>query len=117
MILHRPLPDGFKVKTAAIIKKVDGYYITLSLQDATVPVLTPDAPNLNTSTTLRVNNIIGIDMGLKAFLVDDSGSYEPIPQHYRKAEKKLKRLQRSLSRKNKGSNRRKKRLNESLKLT
>ncbi|WP_250123736.1 transposase [Chroococcidiopsis sp. CCMEE 29] len=108
MILHRPLPDGFKVKTAAIIKKVDGYYITLSLQDATVPVLTPDAPNLNTSTTLRVNNIIGIDMGLKAFLVDDSGSYEPIPQHYRKAEKKLKRLQRSLSRKNKGSNRRKK---------
>ncbi|MEH2242256.1 RNA-guided endonuclease InsQ/TnpB family protein [Nostoc sp.] len=23
MILHRPLPDGFKVKTAAIIKKVD----------------------------------------------------------------------------------------------
>jgi putative transposase len=26
MILHRPLPNGFKVKTAAIIKKVDGYY-------------------------------------------------------------------------------------------
>ncbi|NEP33380.1 MULTISPECIES: RNA-guided endonuclease TnpB family protein [Moorena] len=100
MILHRPLPDGFKVKTATITKKADGYYITLSLQDSSVPVLTPDAPSLD--------NTIGIDMGLKEFLVDDSGAYEPIPQHYRKAERCLKRLQRSLSRKKKGSNRRKK---------
>lgn len=100
LILHRPLPDGFKVKTAAIIKKADGYYMTLSLQDSTVPVLTPEEPTLE--------NTIGIDMGLKAFLVDDSGKDEPIPQHYRKAEKRLKRLQRSLSRKKKGSNRRKK---------
>jgi len=100
LILHRPLPDGFKVKTAAIIKKVDGYYLTLSLQDSTVPVLTPDAPEME--------NTIGIDMGLKSFLTDDSGEEIAIPQHYRKAEKRLKRLQRSLSRKKKGSNRRKK---------
>lgn len=100
MILHRPLPDGFKVKTAAIIKKVDGYYITLSLQDSSVPVLTPDAPEME--------NTIGIDMGLKSFFTDDLGKEESIPQHYRKAEKRLKRLQRGLSRKKKGSNRRKK---------
>ncbi len=106
LILHRPLPVGeacpqglgFKVKTAAIVKKVDGYYITLSLQDTSVPVLTPDAPELE--------NTIGIDMGLKSFLVTDLGEEIAIPQHYRKAEKRLKRLQRSLSRKKKGSNRR-----------
>jgi putative transposase len=100
MILHRPMPDGFPVKTAAIIKKVDGYYITLSLQDSSVPVLMPDVPTRE--------NTIGIDMGLKAFLVDDSGRDEPIPQHYRKAEKRLKRLQRSLSRQKRGSSRRQK---------
>jgi putative transposase len=100
MILHRPLPDGFKVKTAAIIKKVDGYYITLSLQDASVPELSPDLPTMD--------NTIGIDMGLKAFLVDDAGEEVAIPQHYRQSEKRLKRIQRSLSRKKKGSNRRKK---------
>lgn len=100
MILHRPLPDGFKVKTAAIIKKVDGYYITLSLQDSSVPVLSPDTP--------AMENTIGIDMGLKSFLTDDSGEEIAIPQHYRQSEKHLKRLQRSLSRKKKGSNRRKK---------
>jgi len=98
MILHRPLPDGFKVKTAAIIKKVDGYYITLSLQDSSVPVLSHDAP--------AIGNTIGIDVGLKSFLVDDAGQEVAIPQHYRKSEKRLKRLQRSLSRKKKGSNRR-----------
>jgi putative transposase len=102
LILHRPLPDGFKVKTAAIVKKVDGYYITLSLQDASVPELSPDVPTMD--------NTIGIDMGLKAFLVTDAGEEVAIPQHYRKAEKKLKRIQRSLSRKKKGSNRRKKAL-------
>ncbi len=100
MILHRPIPDGFKVKTAAIIKKVDGYYITLSLQDSSVPVLTPDTPEME--------NTIGIDLGLKSFFTDDSGVEVAIPQHYRKAEKRLKRLQRGLSRKKKGSNRRKK---------
>jgi putative transposase len=100
MILHRPIPEGFKIKTATITKKADGYYITLSLQDSSIPILTPDIPTLD--------NTIGIDMGLKAFLVDDSGKEEPIPQHYRKAQKRLSRLQRSLSRKKKGSKRRRK---------
>ncbi|MEB3226538.1 MAG: transposase [Synechococcus sp.] len=100
MILHRPIPDGFKIKTACINRKIDGYYITLSLQDSSVPELTPDTPKLE--------NTIGIDMGLKSFLVTDTGEEVRIPQHYQKAEKRLKKLQRSLSRKKKGSDRRKK---------
>jgi putative transposase len=100
LIQHRPLPDGFKIKTATITRKVDGWYVVLSLEDPSVPALTPDTPEMD--------NTIGIDMGLKSFLVDDSGKEVAIPQHYRKAEKQLKRLQRGLSRKKKGSNRRKK---------
>ncbi|BAZ46986.1 ISSoc10, orfB transposase (plasmid) [Chondrocystis sp. NIES-4102] len=100
LILHRPLPDGFAVKTAMITRKVDGYYITLSLQDSSVPEHTPAMPTMD--------NTMGIDLGLKSFLVDDSGEKVEIPQHYRKVEKRLKRLQRSLSRKKKSSNRRKK---------
>jgi putative transposase len=100
LILHRPLPVGFKIKTATITQKADGWYIVLSLEDASVPALTPDIPTMG--------NTIGIDMGLNAFLVTDEAEAVLIPQHYRKAEKQLKRLQRSLSRKKKGSNRRKK---------
>jgi len=72
--------------------------MTLSLQDTSVPVLTLDAPEME--------NTIGIDMGLKSFLVTDSGLLVAIAQPYRKSEKKLRRVQRSLSRKKKGSNRR-----------
>jgi putative transposase len=100
LILHRPIPDGLKIKTATISKKADGYYITLSLQDSFVPELSPELPTLE--------NTIGIDMGLKSFLVTDEGEPVEIPQYYRKAQKKLERLQRSLSRKKKGSKRRKK---------
>lgn len=100
VILHRPIPDGFNIKTAAIVQKADGYYITLSLQDSSVPELSPEMPTMD--------NTIGIDMGLKSFLVDDSGEEVVIPQYYRKSERRLKKIQRSLSRKKKGSKRRRK---------
>ena len=95
LILHRPIPDGFSVKTAAIAKKADGYYITLSLEDPTVPELPTGIP--------EVGNTIGIDMGLKSFLTDSEGEEVAIPHYYRKSQKRLKRLQRSLSSKKKGS--------------
>jgi putative transposase len=84
LILHRPIPTGFKIKTATISQKADGWYVVLSLEDASVPELSSDLPTMD--------NTIGIDMGLKAFLVDDAGKEVEIPQHYRKAEKRLKRL-------------------------
>jgi putative transposase len=101
MILHRPIPDGFKIKTATITCKADGWYISLSLEDVT-------APSLTTDVTPTPDNTVGIDMGLKSFLVTSDNQEVGIPQHYRKTEKKLKQLQRQLSRKNKGSDRRKK---------
>ncbi|MGY2944690.1 RNA-guided endonuclease InsQ/TnpB family protein [Thermostichus sp. MS-CIW-34] len=102
LIQHRPLPDGFVIKTATITRKADGWYVTLSLQDTSVPEFTPDLPTLE--------NTMGIDMGLDSFLTTDTGESVPVPQYYRRAQKRLERLQRSLSRKQKGSNRRKKAL-------
>ncbi|MEH1808411.1 RNA-guided endonuclease InsQ/TnpB family protein [Nostoc sp.] len=101
MILHRPIPEGFKIKTATITRKADGYYISFSLEDVTVP-------STNSDIIPTFDNTVGIDMGLKSFLVTSNNQEVEIPQHYRKSEKKLKRLQRHLSRKHKGSNRRKK---------
>jgi putative transposase len=51
---------------------------------------------------------LGIDVGLKSFLTDSEGNTVENPRHYRKAEKKLKRLGRRLSRKQKKSANRKK---------
>ncbi|OYE00599.1 RNA-guided endonuclease InsQ/TnpB family protein [Nostoc sp. 'Peltigera membranacea cyanobiont' 232] len=98
-ILHRPILDDFKIKTATVTRKADGWYIGLSLEDMTVPSLKTDA-------IPTPDNTVGIDMGLKFFLVTSDGEEVAIPQYYRKSQKRLKRLQRQLSRKQKGSKRR-----------
>lgn len=53
---------------------------------------------------LRVNTqSIGIDLGLTHFAIDSNGAKTDSPKFLRKSERKLKRLQRKLSKKTKGS--------------
>lgn len=56
----------------------------------------------------KSKNEIGIDVGIKNFLTDNNGNKIPNPHFLIKSEKKIKRLQRWLSRKKIGSNNRKK---------
>ena len=94
VVVHRPIPDGFTPKTCTLIKKADGWYASIVIEDASVPSPLPlDA----------VKSAIGIDVGLKEFLVDSEGDAVPIQQYYRKAQSKLGRAQRELSHKVKGS--------------
>jgi putative transposase len=99
IILHRPIPDGFKIKTAQIVKNADGWYVVLTLQDVTVPTISPD---------VNLDNAVGIDMGLKDFLITSDGKTVPIPQFARKAEIEKKLRNKAVSRKKKGSHRRRK---------
>lgn len=99
MIYHRPIPEGFTVKTATVTRKADGLYVTLSIQDNKVPDIIPID---------EVSSPVGIDMGLKSFLVKSNGTDVKIPQYYRKAQKRLKKIQKAVSRKKKGSNNRRK---------
>ncbi|NEQ84985.1 MAG: transposase [Moorea sp. SIO2I5] len=94
IVLHRPIPDGFKIKTASITKKCDGYYLVLSLEDKTVPEVKPD---------INPESIVGIDVGLKEFLTTSEGETIDIPQYYRKSQKRLKVIQKRVSRRKKGS--------------
>jgi putative transposase len=50
---------------------------------------------------------VGIDLGITHFAALSDGEFIESPRHYRKAEKKLKKLQEALSRKKRGSHRRK----------
>ena len=115
VVLHRPVPDsdsaalashrasavatigasGFKIKTASVTKKADGYYLTLSLEDKTIPEIKPD---------FNPMKITGIDVGLKEFLTTSEGETVAIPQHYRKSQKRLRVASKRVSRRKKGSN-------------
>ena len=98
IILHRPIPDGFKIQTATIVFAADGYYVTLTLQeDESVPVNSRD---------FYPEKLVGIDMGLNDFWNTSEADTVPIPQFARKAGQVKKRLNKSVSRKKKGSNRR-----------
>jgi putative transposase len=99
VIVHRQIPDGFNIKTVSVTKKADGYYVTLSLDDKTVPTIKPD---------FNANNIVGIDIGLGDFIVTSDDERIAAPKFLRKAERKLKSAQRRVSRRKKESNRRKK---------
>ncbi|NJM18271.1 MAG: IS200/IS605 family element transposase accessory protein TnpB [Richelia sp. SL_2_1] len=99
VIVHRPIPDDFVIKTVSVTKKANGYYVTLSLDDKTVPTIKPD---------FNAGNIVGIDVGLIDFYVASDNTRIAAPKYLRKAERKLKSAQRKVSRRKKGSNRRKK---------
>lgn len=99
-VYHRPIPEGFKIKTATISLKADGWYIALNLEDKSIPKSTPDFK-------ATLDNTTGIDVGLKDFFTTSDNEVVPIPQFYRKAEKRLSKLQRKLTSKtNKSSKRR-----------
>ncbi len=85
-----------KIKRVRIVKRADGYYCQFGVQAER------KAEHVSTGRQM------GIDVGLKAYYTDSDGNTVENPRHYRKAEKRLKRLHRQLSRKKKGSANRKK---------
>lgn len=88
-----PIKD---IKRVRIVRRADGYYVQFCVKTERKVEHVPSGKQ------------IGIDVGLKAYLTDSEGKTVENPRHYRKAENKLKRLQRRLSRKHKKSANRKK---------
>jgi putative transposase len=86
-IRHRPLPEGVKVKRALITKKADGWYVTLTLEDKSIP----DSATLDIKTTQ--DNNLGIDSGWECFVAGSDGSTKEPRRFYRQAEDKLAKLQ------------------------
>ncbi|MEM9903690.1 MAG: transposase [Cyanobacteria bacterium P01_D01_bin.44] len=107
LIQHRPVPDGFMIKTAKVTHKADGWYVSLLLESKDIP---ETLPNVDTSKA------VGIDLGLKDFIATSEGEYIPIPQYFRKSEQRLAKLQRQLARKQKFSTRWRKQVSRIAKL-
>ena len=90
---HRPLKG--EIKTCSITRKNDKYYVSFACEVT---------PELLPITGCRV----GIDVGVADFVITSGGEFFPKQNSYRKAEKRLKTLQRQVSRRKKGSVRRRK---------
>ena len=85
-----------QIKRVRIVRRADGYFVQFCVQSQREMVHQP------------TGHQIGIDVGLKAFYTDSEGNTIENPRFLRKAEKKLKRLHRRVSKKQKKSKNRKK---------
>ncbi len=85
-----------QIKRVRIVHRADGYYVQFGVKAERAIVHQPTGKQ------------VGIDVGLKAYYTDSDGNAVDNPRHYRKAEQRLKRLQRHVSRKQKKSANRKK---------
>lgn len=92
--LHRPIEGA--IKTVSVKRSCGKWYVIFSCDLADAPEPAQSGPE------------VGIDLGLKSFLVTSDGESTESPRYYRKSQKKLRVAQRSVSRKKKGSNRRRK---------
>ena len=84
------------IKRVRVVRRADGYYAQFCIKCDRRQDVEP------------TRRAIGLDVGLKEFYTDSNGDAVSNPRNYRKSEKRLKRLQRQASRKQKGSNNRRK---------
>ncbi|WP_264320804.1 RNA-guided endonuclease InsQ/TnpB family protein [Zarconia navalis] len=84
------------IKRVRAVRRADGYYVQFGVKCDRFADVEP------------TGRAIGLDVGLKEFYTDSNGETTPNPHNYRKSERRLKRLQRQASRKQKGSHNRRK---------
>ncbi|MFZ1025728.1 MAG: transposase [Limnoraphis robusta] len=85
-----------QIKRIRVVRKADGYYAQFCIQHNKTENIEPS------------RKAIGLDVGLTHFYTDSDGNTVENPRFLRKTERELKRLQKRVSRKKKGSKNRKK---------
>ena len=100
---HRSLPDGAVLKQAQVIKKVDGWYINLRLQDDSVPDFTPDI-------IPTWENSLGMDAVLYEddYLATSEGFKLPSLKSFRNSQAKLTKISTQKNARKQGSKARRK---------
>ena len=88
--MHRPLPEGYIINNVTLKREYDRYRVSINVD---FPFQSIEKKNIDEK------KILTLDYSQSSFYVDNNGKKENPPNYYKKAEKKLKRLQRSFSRK------------------
>jgi putative transposase len=97
----RQIPTEWEVRTVTVSREVDGWYVSILLRDETVPTLP-------IKKIEECESIVGVDVGIKKLASLSDGTLISNPQFLKKSERRLRIRQRRVSRKKKGSNKRKK---------
>jgi putative transposase len=88
------LPTTVKILSATVSEQAGHWYVSVLVEQ-------------EHSRVVNSGTVVGVDLGIKTLATLSDGTSEPNPRHLRTSLKKLKRLQRAISRKPKGSRNRK----------
>ncbi|MCY7277926.1 MAG: transposase [Phormidesmis sp. CAN_BIN44] len=88
-----------QINRVRVVRRSDGYYVQFCVDIERTEEREP------------TKHTVGLDVGLAHFLTDSDGNQVENPRHLRRAEKRLKKVQRRVSRKQKGSANRRKAVN------
>lgn len=93
---HGYLPtSGIKVLSATVSEQAGHWYVSIQVeQEHLVP--------------FNTGPVVGVDLGVKTLATLSDGTEEPNPRHLKQCLRKIKRLQRTVARKRKGSHNRRK---------
>jgi len=96
MVFHRSIRKGFKVKTGTVIPEADGWHISLTLEDKTVPVTVAEIQP-------TAEHSMGIDLEIANYVYLSNGEQLENPRFLRASAENLARLQAKLASRVKGS--------------
>lgn len=88
MRVSRPVPDGFILKQVRVVRRASGWYAMLALQ-----------ADLDLPQPIPHGNAVGISLGLEKFLATSFGEAIALPRFFVDTQRKLKLLQKRVSRK------------------
>jgi putative transposase len=102
--MHRPIPDGFKIKQVSVTLKADGWFINIMLEDQSIP--SPVADEMFPTW----DNSIGLDAVLHedVYLATSEGEKLPSLKPLRKNQAKLDRISTKRNQRKRGSKARRK---------
>lgn len=97
IVFHRQLPKDSMMKTCTVVREPDGRWFASLVFEEVVPLQNVPSAVVTTRAPL------GIDLGLRSLITTSDGEKVQHPRFLRKAEKRLKRVQRVFSRRERGS--------------
>ena len=86
--LHRPIPKGFVIKQVRVVKKAIGWFAVVAIES-----------NFEPPSPIPHGHAIGVDVGLLSYIATSDGYTEKRPKFFKTAYRRLKVLQKRLSRK------------------
>ncbi|MDJ0571974.1 MAG: transposase [Pleurocapsa sp. MO_192.B19] len=86
--LHRPIPEGFVVKQVRVVKKAVGWFAVVAIHS-----------DLDLPSSVPHGHSIGVDVGLLSYVAISDSYTEPRPKFFKTAHRRLKVLQKRLSKK------------------